>query len=116
MNEIECKKNCECIDCTHFSNNSSLYGLKENHFYHLDELDKTLLKRMISRIMERAYRRGVQQSIHLYESQFIKDHILNDLYSYRYDNDLDKSPGLCGFNSRSLARLEMEEHLDQVGL
>ncbi len=107
---------CECLECTDFRANSSFYGLKMYEFSSLDEELKLKLKGVMARIMERAYRRGVQQTITLYEDDRILPNILNNLHDYRYNENPDISIGLDGFKTSSLERLEMEESLNQVGL
>jgi len=110
------EKNCECLDCTDFLYNSSVYGFKMDEFGTLPSELQIKLKKLMSRIMERAYRRGVQQAITLYKTGEIPDSILDDLHGYRYDNDINESIGLLGDKSSSVARLQMEESLEQVGI
>lgn len=113
---MTCKKNCECCECTDFISSSSVYGLKEFEFSDLPDKQKIKLKRLMARIMERAYRRGVQQAITLYQDGHIPDSILNDLYSWRYGNDLDESIGIDYYKTTSVERLDMEEQLYIIGL
>ena len=63
-----CKKYCECMSCTHFTASSSKYGLKEGEFDEIPHKMRKKLIRLIARIMEKAYRRGVQQAITLYKN------------------------------------------------
>ena len=59
--------------------------------------------------MEKAYRRGVQQTLCLSEEGKIPDWILkDDGYSYRYEKPLGTSTGLDGFVTTSRERLEIE--------
>ena len=108
-----CEKNCQCLDCTDFILSSSIYGLKMDEFSFDKETQEKLL-RLMARIMERAYRRGVQQAITLYPDGILPE-ILEDLECWRYENDLDKCPGLRGDRDSSLWRLQCEESLDQIG-
>lgn len=108
---MKCEQDCECIKCTHFSYTSSIYGLKDGEFSDLPQKIKNKLLRLMARIMERAYRRGVQQAMEMEPTVEI-----GDLHAYRYENSLDDSLGLDGFRSSSLERLAMEESLDEVGL
>ena len=111
------EKNCECLECTDFWWDSSIYGFKVLELLDLDQNLQNKLMRMIARIMERAYRRGVQQAITLYKNGNIPDEIISNLHDWRYDNNLDISPGLHrGFQTTSLERLEMEESLIEIGL
>lgn len=109
------EKYCECLDCTHYVESSSQYGLHPDEFNHLSQEDLIKLNRLIARIMERAYRRGVQQAIVLNKHKCIDRKILDDLAAWRYENDLDISFGLDGFKSSSIKRLNMEENLHELG-
>lgn len=110
------EKYCECLDCTDFVASASTYGLKLHEFSHLSGDDSKKLVRLIARISERSYRRGVQQTITLYRKNSILPQIIDNLYDYRYENDLDNSYGLDGLKTTSLERLDMEESLREIGL
>lgn len=87
-------------------------------FMEFDSIDPNMKRRLVelmARIMERAYRRGVQQALVMNEGNQILPYILNDLYSYRYEIDLDFSPGLDGYKTTSKERLFMEEKLENLG-
>lgn len=111
------EKECECIDCTDFISLSSIYGCKLEEFIHLEKKDVKKLLKIMSRIMERAYRRGVQQTLYMNKKKSIEDWILkDDGFSLRYEKSLDLSIGLDGFIIPSIERLECEESLYQIGL
>jgi len=101
---------------TDFDDGSSKFGLQYNEFKDLSDNTKKKLKKLISRIMERAYRRGVQQALVLNENNAIDEWIKNDLHKFRYGKSLQKSIGLDGFVTTSQERLDIEESLDTVGL
>ena len=107
---------CECLECTEFSVTSSMYGLKYGQFDHLEKKDKMKLVRLIARISERAYRRGVQQALYMKKLGRISEDVSNHLYEYRYEYNLDGSPGIDGFYTSSLYRLSCEENLQNIGL
>lgn len=102
------------------NNDSNQYSARECDFGEFEDLSidkKQKLLKMIARIMERAYRRGVQQGISMYvdgRCKLQKD----DLATWRYFTDLDKSDGIApGYSTTSLERLSMEEDcLREVGL
>lgn len=79
------------------------------------DIKKKLLK-LISRIMERSYRRGVQQALHMKDEGIIDSWILDDPHKFRYGKSISVSIGLDGFTTPALERLEMEEHLSTIGL
>lgn len=67
---------------------------------------------MIAQVMEAAYRRGVQQTLHLMKENAIDEWITNDDgCAYRFDKSLKRSIGIEGkFNTSSIDRLLMESH------
>lgn len=101
---------------TDFDDGSSKFGLHIQEFSHLVEGDKKKLLRLMARIMERAYRRGVQQTLYLAEKGLIDEDIIDEPHSYRYGRSLDQSIGLDGFITSSIERLLMEENLENLGL
>lgn len=95
-----------------YPNQLSTHGLDEGEFDHLDEKTKKKLIRLMSRIMERAYKRGVQQAVTLVESgkKFPVLENGSTLYKWRYEKSLDKSYGIHEwFVTSSIERLMMEE-------
>lgn len=110
------KRNCECLDCTHFCASSSKYGFHSNELDFLPKPTKRKILRLIARISERSYRRGVQQALVLKEDNNILPEILDCLWKWRYKKNIDTSYGLRGNKSTSLERLEMEENLHDIGL
>ncbi|HEY3526787.1 MAG TPA: hypothetical protein VGK47_11355 [Nitrososphaeraceae archaeon] len=98
-----------------FVDSSSKFGLKEHEFCTLNPERKQKLVRLMARIMERAYRRGVQQTLALKEKGTIDEWIIDNPHSYRYDKSLAISIGLDGFTSSSIERLFMEEKLQDIG-
>lgn len=101
---------------TDFDDTSSKFGLVEGEFEHLDGKTKNQLVKLMSRIMERAYRRGVQQALELYKKDAIDDWITCEPWNYRYDKSLATSIGLDGFTTTSIERLFIEEKLESIGL
>ena len=100
---------------TDFDGGSSRFGLVMGEFDHLPDKTKKKLVNLMSRIMERAYRRGVQQALCMQENDQIEEWILGDTHKYRYGKSLANSIGLDGFTTTSIERLFMEEHLDTIG-
>lgn len=94
---------------------TSIDGLKEGEFDHLAEEDKKKILMVMSRIMERAYRRGVQQALHLSQQESVLSVITSDLHVYRYETSIETSYGLDGFKTSSMERLFMEESLELIG-
>ena len=91
---------------------TSAYGLRLGEFEELTPATKKKLVRMMARIMERAYRRGVQHG-----AEFEMDpKFRSNLHKWRYLRSLDKSPGILGGTTPSLERLEIEESTRDVGL
>jgi hypothetical protein len=88
--------------------------LRDGRFAHLPEPDRRDLLRLMARISEQAYRRGVQQALTLSAKGLPMPF---DLWSWRYGVSLDQSPELHGRRIESRERLEMENHgLPRVGL
>ena len=100
---------------TDFEDSSSKFGLKIDHFDHLHDDDKKKLVILMARIMERAYRRGVQQTLHMLDKDQIDQWIIDSTHKFRYGKRLDASIGLDGFTTSSIDRLMMEENLETVG-
>tara|TARA_R110000868_G_scaffold136519_4_gene349519 strand:- start:4013 stop:4315 length:303 start_codon:yes stop_codon:yes gene_type:complete len=94
---------------------NSKMGLKFDEFAHFSEEEKQKLLRLMSRIMERSYRRGVQQTLHMKDRNIIEEWILDNPYSYRYEKSLEISIGLDGYTTASLERLMIEENLHNIG-
>lgn len=101
---------------TDFDAYSSAYGLKIGQFQKLKPKTKKRLLILISRIMERAYRRGVQQALEMKSRGVLFKKIEDNLAAYRYDLPLHTSYGLNGSRLSSLDRLRREEHLQEIGL
>ena len=89
----------------------SMSHLQDGDFEGLTEEQKLRMKRWMARIMERAYRRGVQQAIFMKEKGLVDEWILENLHDYRYGKSIDVSVGLDGFTTSSIDRLEIEEDL-----
>lgn len=98
-------------------NNTSIKGFKHGEFEHLAVKDKKKLLKLMARIMERAYRRGVQQALFMYEKHLIDKKLICafGLHAWRYNISLDKSVGIDKFTTSSLERLFIEEPLDEIG-
>lgn len=94
---------------------ASTVNLKREDFEGINEKTKKKLILLISRIMERAYRRGVQQTLVMDGIGQIKPWIKYDPYSYRYEKSLAISIGLDDFITTSIDRLFMEEPLHELG-
>lgn len=67
-------------------------GFEADAFAHLSTPDQAQLVRLMARIAEQAYRRGVYQCAKLAESD--GDLLPKDIYGWRHDLSLDKSPWL----------------------
>lgn len=67
-------------------------GFETGAFSHLSPHDRTQLVRLMARIAEQAYRRGAYQSAKLAKSD--DDLMPKDIYGWRHDLPLDKSPWL----------------------
>ena len=103
------------------TNKYNQYSAREceiGEFNDLPENKKIKLTRMIARIMERAYRRGVQQGI----TMTVDDRCgleEKDCYEWRYEIDLDQSVGIDKngpLKTSSLERIFMEEDcLREIG-
>lgn len=101
-----------------FIPSSIAYGLKFHEFDDIPKRQKKKLVRLMARLMEKSYKRGVQQGVHFERLDAEFPNIADDeaLYKYRYERNLDKSPGIDGFKSTSKERLFMEEGcLREVG-
>lgn len=100
-----------------FLNDGIYHNMKMGEFLDLDnDLIKARFVAFMARVSEQSYRRGVQQAIELYEKKAIDEKILEDLHGYRYGTTLNASPGLDGYQTSSISRLEAEVNLAQVGL
>ena len=67
-------------------------GFETGAFSHLSPHDRAQLVRLMARIGEQAYRRGAYQSAKLAKSD--DDLMPKDIYGWRHDLPLDKSPWL----------------------
>ncbi len=75
-----------------FAPRSIASGFDGGEFEHLSKNDRRKLLMLIARIAEQAYRRGAQHGTTL---AMEAPHLLpRDFYSWRYVNDLDRSPPL----------------------
>lgn len=100
-----------------FLNDGIYHNMKMGEFLDLDnDLIKGRFVAFMARVSEQSYRRGVQQAIELYKKNAIDEKILGDLHEYRYGITLNASPGLDGYRTSSVSRLEAEVNLPQVGL
>jgi hypothetical protein len=89
---------------TDFISTSVAYGLKEDAFAHLSERDRKRLVRLMARISEKSYRRGVQHGA-LLTGGISKDKIAK----WRFDASLDSSPWVGSpMIQKSTERLFME--------
>lgn len=70
-----------------FGPHSVAVGLEYEAFAHLSEQDKKRLIRLMARIAEKSYRRGVQQGAALHDCPMFRD----DLAEWRYMTPLDHS-------------------------
>jgi hypothetical protein len=90
---------------TTFSTNSVAYPLQKDEFKSLKRIEKGRLIRLMARISEASYRRGLQHGVH-----FTKNNIqIEDPYNFRYGRSLNNSKfadGPGGFTS--IERLWME--------
>lgn len=94
---------------TDFLECSIAHGFKFSEFKKLDDSMKKKVIKLLSRVMEAAYRRGVQQALTV-PSDRLEPKLLEEggLWKWRYENSLDKSVGIDFFNSKSKERLFME--------
>jgi hypothetical protein len=89
------------------------HGLSSFHFAHLCDADKSAVRRLISRVSEKSFRRGFQQG---YDSRKRGD-AMCDLHQWRFSTDLDYAVSAHGtYHNSSDQRLEIECHLRRVGL
>ena len=72
----------------HFASYSVAAALKPDAFAHLDKHTRAQLVRLMARIAEKAYRRGVQHGATLTKSPLLRD----DLSTWRYRPGADLSP------------------------
>jgi hypothetical protein len=73
---------------TDFGQTSVALGLKFGAFSHLSEKDRKRLVKLMARIAEKSYRRGVQHGAVLSGDPMSRD----ELYDWRYRPSLDLSP------------------------
>lgn len=94
-----------------FMKNSVAHGCEYGEFAHLSEKDKKKLIKIMSKVMERAYRRGVQQALTVPRDRMNQDFFDKDLglYNWRYEKRLSTSEGIDGFKTKSIERLFMED-------
>lgn len=92
-----------------FDSRSVAYGLKRGAFDHLSDRDKKRLLRVMWRISEKSYRRGLQHGMQAEPTV--------DPYEYRYERNLDKAPGCDGWGGTSaFERLVIEyRELNEIG-
>ena len=92
-------------------------GIERNSLESLTHEQEEIVLTLMARIMERAYRRGLQQGV-VWADQI--DDCIPDLEGWRYENCLDKAPDLHGHlrEGGSLYRLKIEEReqLKKIGL
>lgn len=90
-------------------------GFRQGRFFDLADRDKRDLLRLMARVAEQAYRRGVQQGAGLADKPTFR----RDLWEWRYRPSLDLSPWIDRpTTTTSRARLEAEcgGQLRQLGL
>jgi hypothetical protein len=87
-----------------FTRNSVVYGLKEDAFEHLSDRDKKRLVRLMARLAEKSYRRGVQHG-----SLLTKGMSEDVMVKWRFEPSLDTSPWIDSRTvQKSIERLFME--------
>jgi hypothetical protein len=89
-------------------------GFRQRRFFELSDRDKRDLLKLMARVAEQAYRRGVQQGAGLAS----KSSFRGDLWEWRYQPSLDLSPWVDSPTTiTSLARLDAEcgEQLRELG-
>lgn len=103
---------------------SAAHGLEYDEFANLPRATRKKLVRLMARISERSYRRGLQQGVYLHKHNAL----LVDPRDWRYKIDLDLSPAaefgeaplrheFHRLGSGSICRLYAEErYLDEIGL
>ena len=90
-------------------------GFRQRRFFDLSDRDKRDMLRLMARVAEQAYRRGVQQGAGLAG----KSSFRRDLWEWRYRPSLDLSPWVDHpTTTTSLDRLDVEcgEQLRELGL
>jgi hypothetical protein len=100
-----------------FNSANAMYGLELGEFEHLPVDTKKKLVRLIARIAEKAYRRGLQQGVVFTKSGALRV----SPGAWRFETNLDKAPrGEDGFVPKccgtSIERLFVEVPLEAVGL
>lgn len=107
-------------DSSDFTEDSLAHGLKFGEFNDIPNEKISKLIRLMARISEKSYRRGVQQAAMFFiekDGAGIIDSDQSSLHDWRYGTSLDESPGLDGYHSSSLERLFCECHVfDKIGL
>lgn len=100
---------------SHFHSGAVTYQLHFGEFNHLSSKDRKKLRRIMARISEKSYRRGVQHGYSMAEEGEEPTISLDD---FRYRRSLDQSPAPDGYVSTSaLDRLDIEcRELHLVGL
>ena len=89
---------------TDFISTSIAYGLKEDAFEHLSDRDKKRLVRLMARLAEKSYRRGVQHGAVL-----AKGMSEDAMVKWRFERNLDTSPWVDSPTvQKSIERLFME--------
>ena len=89
-------------------------GFRQRRFFVLSDRDKRDLLKLMARVAEQAYRRGVQQGAGLAGNSSFR----GDLWEWRYRPSLDLSPWVDSpTTTTSLDRLEAEcgEQLQEFG-
>ena len=76
-----------------FGSHSVAYGLKDLEFSKLPELTKKRLLRLMARISENSFRRGLQHG------KVIRHPLVIEPAKFRFDVSLDKSPSAHGFHT-----------------
>lgn len=97
---------------SYWASGSSAYGLQCLEFDEIPKAKKRKLVKLMARIAERAYRRGVQQGICVSSSEGgLQPQLRSEsgLHRWRYQTDLNKARGIDGFCTSSLERLFIEE-------
>ncbi len=94
-----------------FVETSCCHGCSYGEFDNLSKSLKRKLIKIMARIMEKSYRRGVHQALYMQRNcpeRLSRVDTEKKLQEWRYDICLDKSIGIDGFLSTSKARLHME--------
>jgi hypothetical protein len=74
----------------------------------LSKKQKKNLLTLLADVMEKSYRRGVQQALVMDKKNLILPKIKKDLHAYRYRNSLRKIIGLDGYPDTAENRLQIE--------